>query len=90
MRITFDDVAQRFEAVISGQISFEDADQWACSIMQGSDDGTLVFEPQSDRDRIWRGITYLRGVDLQSAPGTYLHTLDDVQEAFALINEQHP
>ena len=85
MRIRFDDVAQWFENVITRQVSFEDADRWAWSIIQAEDTGTLEYEPRSDKDRIWRGVTYLYGVDMQTAPGVYLHSIEDVKEKFVLL-----
>ena len=87
MKITFEDVAQRFEAVIAKRLSFDAADRWAWSVMLAEDAGTLEFEPESDEERIWRGVSYLHGIDMETAPGSYLYSVEDVREAFLRIRD---
>lgn len=87
MQISFDNVANWFEGLLSGTKSREDADSWAWQAMQAQDSGSLEFTPATDEQRIWRGLTYLCGVDLLSAPGTYLHTADDIRTAYQRIKD---
>jgi hypothetical protein len=39
----------------------------------------------NEEDRIWDGVKYLYGVDVQVAPGEYLHTDEDVGIAMVKI-----
>ena len=86
MKLTFQDVADRFEAILSGTLSREDADRWAWHAMQAGDRNDLDFAPPSDEQRIWRGLTYLFGIDLPGeAIGSHLHSDDDVLDAYDQI-----
>ncbi len=87
MKMTFQEVADRFEAVLSGTLSREDADRWAWHAMQAGDRNDLDFAPPSDEQRIWRGLTYLCGIDLPGeATGSYLHSDDDIRAAYGQIS----
>ena len=48
MKMTFQEVADRFEAVLSGTVSREDADRWAWQAMQAGDRNDLDFAPSSE------------------------------------------
>ena len=87
MQITFADIAERFEGVLSGALSREDADSWAQQIMRADDEGAVQFEPRSDYERIWRGVTYMCGIDLRDGPDTYLHTPDDIRESYRRLRD---
>ncbi|MGB7371035.1 hypothetical protein [Erythrobacter sp.] len=82
MKISFDDVADRFENVLTGHFSRMDADRWAWQMVQADNSGSLQFIPAADRPRILRGLNYLLGIDLRSAPNTYLHTAEDIRHAY--------
>lgn len=92
MRISFEDVALRFEAVLSGELSRDAADRWAWRMMQLCELGELEYLPRSDQDRIWAGIMYLYGVDMpcieQDRRHEFLLTDDDVRDAFLKIEAQ--
>ena len=80
--VSFHDVQKIFTLIISGKISRERADEWADSMLRESEYRSLVFSPTEDEQKIWRGIMYLLGVDLQVAPGEYLHSLDDIKQTY--------
>lgn len=87
MRVTFDDIADRFEGILSGELSREDADRWAAAVMQADEAGTVEFLPHQDLERIWRGLTYLLGVDMPDPTTTdYLHSLNDIRIEFTRIS----
>ncbi len=81
MEVSCDDVKKVFLALINGDISRESADRWAYEITQASERKELIFAPPNDQDRIWEGVMYLYGVDLQEEPGQYLFSEEDIREA---------
>lgn len=89
MQVSFDDVAQWFEGILSGSASREDADRWAWRAMQAAESGKLDYAPKSDKGRIWRGLTYLFGVDLPNEAGGYLHSVADIREAYEQLRNSH-
>lgn len=75
------DVREIFDRVINGEMSRADAEHWAYDLMQMAETEGLFFRPAADRDKLWLGIVYLNGVDLQEAPGIHLMTVEDIAEA---------
>lgn len=49
------------------------------------DGGKLDYAPPEDEQRIWRGISYLHGVEMPNETGGYLHSAEDIQEAYERI-----
>jgi hypothetical protein len=81
MKVGLDDVRKIFEDLLAHQISREAADRWAYSIMQASEQNTLVFEPRSAEQRIWTCVMFIFGIDLQESPGHYMFTDEDIRDA---------
>lgn len=81
-KVSFNTAQKIFKLMINGKISREKADEWASSMLREEEEGSLVYSPAEDEEKIWDGIMYLCGVDLQVAPGEYLHTLEDIRETF--------
>lgn len=81
MKIDLQTVRQMFEDVLSGRISREEADVWAYSLVKEDEAESLIYVPDSDRERIFAGIMYLYGVDLKDSPDSYLHSEDDIRTA---------
>lgn len=50
----------------------------ALELIKKEDDGTLVYEPALDEDKIWNALLFLSGIDLKDTPYTYLHSLEDI------------
>jgi len=87
MKIRLSDIANKFEGVLSRTLAREEADRWAQSMMDADDAGNLEILPVADRDRIWRGLTYLHGIDLPHPDGSgFLHSLEDIFEAYSKLN----
>ena len=89
MEITLLKVKKKFIDLLSDKISREEVDRWAYSIIQQEELGNLKFFPLKERDKIWAGVMYLYGIDIQESPGKYLHTKEDIRQA---LNEkiEHP
>lgn len=91
VKIQFRDVAARFEAILSGALSRDEADRWAWRMMQHEDNDDLEYLPTDDEERIWSGLTYIFGVNLQDGPPgldgapCYLHSAEDIYSAFNSI-----
>ncbi|PSJ40968.1 hypothetical protein C7I55_11965 [Sphingomonas deserti] len=49
MRVTFDDMAERFHGILSGELLREDAACWAAAVMQADDARTVEVLPHQDR-----------------------------------------
>lgn len=81
MKITVEDVRRQFEHLCSEQRSREEIADYAVRVMRLEDAEALDYDAR-DFKRIWAGIMYLTGVDLQSEPGIYLHSLDDYRQAW--------
>jgi hypothetical protein len=77
MVVHLSDVKRAFDELIAGARSREEISDWARSLRVENDKGQLLFEPPAMRDRIWRSITYLEGVDIKDSPTTYLHVPED-------------
>jgi hypothetical protein len=82
MKLTFSDVADRIEAVLSGELSRIDADHWFIEVVDNEAAGSLVFDPASDADRIMRGVWCLQALDLTHDNGTLV--VSDVDLRLAL------
>jgi hypothetical protein len=74
-------VRRVFEDVLSGSMSREQADRWACAVVQQEEAGAATYSPSSERERIWAAVMYLYGMDAMKAPGQYLHSDDDIRAA---------
>lgn len=72
-----------FLDVLTGRMTREAADRWALSMMQQDEAGMLSYSPLADKERIWAGVMYLYGLDLQDASGNYLHGESDICNAMA-------
>lgn len=85
VEIKLETVRSVFHDLLHGRMTREAADQWACDVMQHQDNGSLIYSPFNEEDRIWDGVKYLYGVDVQVAPGEYLHTDEDIGIAMVKI-----
>jgi hypothetical protein len=89
MRVSFSDIASWYEGILSGTASREDADRWAWEATQAEDSGKLDYAPPEDKQRIWRGIAYLHGIDLPNETRSYLHSVEDIREAYEQLRHGH-
>lgn len=80
--VSIRDVQSTFKALIAGTMTREQADRWAFERIDAFDQQELRFEPVDEEERIWSALQYLYGIDLQEEPGTYLHSLDDIENKF--------
>jgi hypothetical protein len=79
MEITINDVKNIFNQLISGVITREEADEWAYKLTEDEDANNLVYNPASKEDLIWDAISYLHGIDMQTAPGEYMYSIEDIK-----------
>jgi len=82
------DLAQVFLDVIQKRISFEEASNWAFKMMDMDESGSLEFDRNENRSKIFEGLSFLSGVDLQTDPETYLHTMYNVEMKFKFLFEK--
>ena len=79
MLLTSDQIDDVYSRLIAGTLSREDADRWAYVRMRACDAGELEFQPPSDEEMLWSALQYLYGIDIQHAPGDYLHSIEDIK-----------
>lgn len=82
MRLTRGDIEQVFSSLINGDITREEADRWAHERMQAFDSDSLVFEPSKDEEFLWEAIQYLYGIDSRVSPDEYMHSIEEIKEAY--------
>jgi hypothetical protein len=61
-------------------MSLNEADLWASRLKRLHDDRMIELEVECP-SRDWDALMYLVGVDMQTAPGVYLHTIQDIETA---------
>jgi len=80
MKVSLLEVINVLDKLISGEISREDASDWARKRQVAEDAGELEYESASKEQEIWDAVLYLEGVDLKDGPSSYLHVTDDFRE----------
>ncbi|QNA90603.1 hypothetical protein G4G28_22645 [Massilia sp. Dwa41.01b] len=80
IQISLNDVRNVFQDVLHHRMTREAADRWAYSIMQASEGKSLEYVPPSEQDRIWAGVMFLLGADLQESPGQYLFSDEAIHD----------
>lgn len=78
MNIDLVKVRQMFQAVLDETGSREAVSEKAKQYQQADDRRELVVTPEGDRDRVWKALIFLEGVDLKDGPDSYLHVKEDV------------
>jgi hypothetical protein len=79
MKVTLDDIRQKFDALCSGEESREAIADFASRAREANDTRALEMEPEHKK-KIWDAIMYLTGVDLKDSPNSYLHINADFEE----------
>lgn len=77
MKIYLSEIKAIFDNLLEEKNSREEISNWAFQRMKENDADNLEFEPFHEKKKIWRGITYLMGVDLRDIDGEYLHSIEN-------------
>jgi hypothetical protein len=77
MKVSLKEMIEVFNDLIEEKKSREEVASWALKRQEANDLDALEFEPVSEKRKIWRGITYLMGVDLVEIDGSYLHSIEN-------------
>lgn len=80
MKVTISEVLQVFEGILAGNITRDEAEDWAYIRMEAEDNRELIYDPAPAEDLIWDGIGYLLGVGLLNLTGEYLHADTDIKQ----------
>ncbi|OTG78032.1 hypothetical protein B9T33_14690 [Acinetobacter sp. ANC 5054] len=78
MEVTLDQVRSVFEDVLQKRMTREEASVWAFSVIVASDNDSLTLVPNEKKDKLWKGILYLGGIDLIGIPYGYLFYEEDI------------
>ncbi|WP_162561257.1 hypothetical protein [Methylobacterium terrae] len=79
MKVTLQEIRDKFDALCQETVTREELSAFAAKAMSADDTGDLEME-SAHSDIIWDAIMYLLGVDLQTEPDTYLHSIEDFEE----------
>ena len=87
-KISWPMIENVFNNVLAEKISREDARNWAFTLMEKEDLGLLRYNPVSDENKIWAGISFLLDVDGEIAPNNYLYSFSDIREELDSLNKE--
>ncbi|QDU78856.1 hypothetical protein Pla110_05600 [Polystyrenella longa] len=77
MEISFATLAPVYEALISGEMSREEASDWAIKIDQEWDEGIHTVPPTIDESVLYDAFNILKAADFKNSPTEYFHPLED-------------
>jgi hypothetical protein len=81
IKVTLEDIQLKFDELVSGKVPWGNIANYAVSLTEANDRNELIIEPPWQKQKVWKGISYLTGVDLAGdKPGTYLHCVEDFIE----------
>ncbi len=80
MNISKQEIIQKFEELISNDLTHEDIVAWALEKQKAEDIGILNYIPLSEKDIIWNAVVYLACVDLKVNSYEYLHSIENFLE----------
>lgn len=80
IKISLREIKEVFSDILSAKISRKDADRWAYSLFKADQEERLVFSPSEDAEKIMKSIMFLYGIDIEDAPGEYLHSEEDIED----------
>ncbi|QHJ05933.1 hypothetical protein [Hymenobacter busanensis] len=72
-------IAQTLQRVLARQLSREAAADWAAQVCTELEAERLTYNPAKAERQIWAALDYVRGIDLQDAPGSYLHDEENLR-----------
>ena len=85
MKISSLILKEKFIEIIKQKKTFEEASDWALSLIRKNNSHELNWDKDEDVDTIFSAIIFLGGVDLINERGTYLYTIDDVRDEYQEI-----
>ncbi|OWP63961.1 hypothetical protein CDA63_05705 [Hymenobacter amundsenii] len=77
--ITSSSIEEFLQGLLNHQTSREEASQWALNSREGLERRALKYFPASAESKIWDAVLFIEGIDLQDAPGSYLHNEEDIR-----------
>lgn len=78
MKLRPNDVSELLDAVITGRLQRDTAEEWAQRWLDLLDDGRLVFEPPDAERHLYEAITYLQTIGRRHDDGALVHPLGEV------------
>jgi hypothetical protein len=78
MRIDSAMIRAQFDAVLAATVTRESVSDWARRLREADDREELLITPDCERQRLWKAILFLEGVDMKDAPDSYLHNDEDI------------
>lgn len=63
--------------VVSGKLTRDEVDRWACARIQEFEGDTLEYDPPEDEAKIWDVLTFLHGIDILDGE-SFLHSDEEI------------
>lgn len=79
-------IAQILQRVLAQQLSREAAADWAAQMCTQLEAELITYNPVKMEKQIWDALNYIQGIDLQDAPGSYLHNEEDLRHYLQRVN----
>lgn len=70
---TVDEGINKLKLVLSGEMTREEASDWAESYV-------MCDDPEIDDDMVWDLLMIISGIDILDSPTSYLHSEEDIEE----------
>ncbi len=80
IKLSLNEIKEKFKQLIDGKIPRELIAKWAKERQIAEDNDQLEYMPFEEKNRLWRAILYLMGVDLLDMDGSYLHSISSFIE----------
>ncbi|MGA0559044.1 hypothetical protein ACO2Q8_20470 [Larkinella sp. VNQ87] len=79
VKISLDELKLTLQRVLQGEVTREEAANWAFKLREMGDNNSLEYAPEDSEQKIWDAILVVEGIDLKDSPNSYLHNNDDIQ-----------
>jgi len=81
--LTIQDIVEKIKSHIKGHLTREDLNVWAFEMINLEDRRLLEYLPRKKEKMIWDLLVFIAGYDLQTEPGEYLHSLENLVDCCA-------
>jgi hypothetical protein len=87
MVITIDIVLNIYSSILSGAMSYSEADRWAWDVIQLFDDGEVEFKPKEEEELLWDLVQFLHGIDMPSIANKNITMLSNIDIINFLVSK---
>lgn len=90
--ITLNEILSKYEEILDGKVTREEAEAFADGLIKLEDDYSLVYVPKTDEEMIWEEVLFLSGINMQDkepqvAIKSYLHDEENIKNHIKTIED---